>query len=280
MTDSANIPESLITPNSRYEPYYDYLAENVVTKFYEIRFKKLQALSLKAVLKRKNPYLYKAKNIAIASDLVKGTIDAFLSSQEETLFGGLLEKFAIFVSERLDKGFKSLLPSVDLEFERDDKYYIVGIKSGTNWGNADQIARMRSNFKVNRATLKAKGIIKEIVAVNGCIYGKDSMPLKNSHDREEIYYKYAGQDFWQFISGDDEFYKEIIKPIDKEAQKKDEDFKKEYAAKVNEMTLEFTKDFTTNNQIDWEKLLDYTSKRKEAKPKAEKKSVKKKQTKP
>jgi site-specific DNA-methyltransferase (cytosine-N4-specific) len=279
MTDSPNIPDSPITPASPYQPYYDFLAKNVVEAFYNTRLAKLKLLSLDKVLKRKNPYLYKAKNIEIVSDLVKSTVDAFLSSQEETMFGDLLEKFAIFVSHTLYGGFKSSLPSVDLEFERDDKYYIVGIKSGTNWGNADQIARMRDNFKANRATLKDKGITKEIVAVNGCIYGKNSVPLKtDANDSERSYYKYAGQEFWLFISGDDEFYKEIIKPIDKEARKKDETFKKEYFAKINEMTADFTNGFMKNNQIDWEKLLDYTSKRKEVKPKEEKKSRRKKQS--
>ncbi len=73
--------------------------------------------------------------------------------------------------------------------------------------------------------------------------------------------KYAGQDFWHFISGDDNLYREIITPIDKEAREKDEAFKKAYAAKVNEMTQDFIENFMTDNQIDWLKLVDYVSKR-------------------
>ncbi|MBD0372728.1 MAG: hypothetical protein ICV60_17925 [Pyrinomonadaceae bacterium] len=45
--------------------------------------------------------LFKAKNIELAQDLVKGIVDAHLSSQEETVFGNLLEGFAIYVSEKL-----------------------------------------------------------------------------------------------------------------------------------------------------------------------------------
>jgi hypothetical protein len=37
-------------------------------------------------LKRKNPYLFKAKNILTAQDLVKNLLDAYLQSQEETTF--------------------------------------------------------------------------------------------------------------------------------------------------------------------------------------------------
>jgi hypothetical protein len=257
--------------SSPYQAYYDYLAEHVITPFYNIRLKGLNSLRLADVLKRKNPYLFKAKNIELAQDLVKSIVDAFLSSQEETMFGNLLEGFAIFVSAQLYGGFKSKLPSLDLEFERDDKYYIVGIKSGINWGNSDQISGMKNNFKSARQHLRAAGVTKEIVAVNGCIYGKDRNPLKNKkrikgdgvidEELDKVYYKYAGQDFWHFISGDDNLYREIIVPIDEEAREKDETFKKAYAAKVNEMTHDFTTNFTTNNQIDWVKLVDYVSKR-------------------
>jgi len=247
---------------SPYQGFYDYLAEHVITPFYGVRLKGLQGLNLAAVLKRKNPYLFKAKNIELAGDLVKGIVDAFLSSQEETIFGNLLEGFAIHVSHTLYGGFKSELKSVDLEFERDGSHYIVGIKSGTKWGNSDQVNRMRDNFKAARRILRKRGVTSEVVAVNGCIYGRENTPFKTHQDREKRHYKYAGQAFWHFISGDDNLYREIITPIDHEARQKDETFKKAYAAKVNEMTQDFTNNFMTpENQIDWLKLIDYVSKR-------------------
>lgn len=256
--------------SSIYQIYYDYLVENVLNPFYEKRFDKLKKLKLKDVLRRKNPYLFKAKNIELAGEFVKSIVDAYLSSQEETIFGNLLESFAVFVSSTLYNGFKSDLNSIDLEFERDGFYYIIGIKSGTNWGNSDQINRMKDNFKKARRILRERGVNSEIIAINGCMYGKDSNPLKNKRkfkntvvdeEADKVYYKYAGQDFWSFISGDDNLYQEIIVPIDKEAKKKDELFKATYAAKVNEMTADFTSYFMLNYQIDWVKLVDYVSKR-------------------
>ena len=245
-----------------YQLYHDYLAQHVITPFYNIRLEKLQNLKLASILQRKNPYLFKAKNIELAGDLVKGVVDAFLSSQEETIFGNLLEGFAVFVAQHLYGGVKSELKSVDLEFARAGVYYIIGIKSGVSWGNADQINRMRDNFKAARKLLRKRGVTGKIVAVNGCIYGKDRNPLKRHADPEKQYHKYAGQAFWEFISGDDNLYRAIITPIDKEARRKDDTFKKAYAAKVNEMTQDFTTNFmTTDNQIDWAKLIDYVSKR-------------------
>lgn len=246
-----------------YTLYFDFLAKNVMTPFYEKRFEKLNELKLDTVLKKKNPYLFKAKNIETAGEFVKSALDAFLSSQEETMFGDLLERFAIFVSGHLHGGFKSSLPSVDLEFQRDNVYYIVGIKSGIAWGNSDQVNRMRDNFKAAKLKLRQNPQNpKEIVAVNGCIYGKDYSPLKNSADPDKTYYKYAGQHFWEFISGDSDLYKEIIKPIDDQSKQKSEAFKKAYNGKINEMTKDFVEKFITDNQIDWTKMIEFVSKKK------------------
>lgn len=246
---------------SQYQDYYDYLGEHVITPFYSNRLANLNSLDLKTVLKRKNPYLFKAKNIELAQDLVKGIVDAYLSSQEETVFGNLLEDFAIYVSHRLYGGFKSERVGIDLEFSRNDIYYIVEIKSGPSWGNSSQISQMKTNFKLVRIALRQEGVTMDIVAANGCIYGKDRNPLKASNDPDKTYYKYCGQQFWEFISGDTNLYREIIVPIDEEARQKDETFKAAYAIKVNEMTQNFMSNFMTEGQIDWIKLVDFVSKK-------------------
>ena len=232
-----------------------------MTPFYLKRLEKLESLRLSDVLKRKNPYLFKAKNIELAGDLARSIVDAYLSSQEETLFGNLLESFAIYVAQTLHGGFKSNRKSLDLEFERDGKYYIVGIKSGTAWGNSDQIAAMKNNFKAARLAIRKERKKIDIVAVNGCIYGRDNNSLKSDEDKDKIYFKYAGQEFWKFLSGDDELYREIIVPIDEEARQKDEAFKRAYNAKVNELTLDLMLNFVAEGQINWPKLVDFVSAR-------------------
>ena len=245
-----------------YQDFHDYLTQHVMEPFYVGRLEKLKSLALNEILRRKNPYLFKAKNLELAGDLVKSTVDAFISSQEETIFGNLLEGFAIHVSNTLHGGFKSTLKSIDLEFTRQKAYHIVGIKSGVSWGNSDQVNKLRDNFKLAREVLRARGVKDEIIAVNGCIYGKDRRPFKKHNDPEKQYYKYAGQEFWYFVSGDDELYREIITPIDQEARLKDETFKKLYTAKINEMTQEFLANFLTlEGLIDWLKLIDFVSRR-------------------
>jgi hypothetical protein len=65
-----------------------YVNENIV-EFHNKRIAILSRLSLKQLL-GKNPYLFRAKNITKASDLIDGTMSAFLSSSEEKLFGDFL----------------------------------------------------------------------------------------------------------------------------------------------------------------------------------------------
>ncbi len=257
------------TTEAELEDYEKFLSDNVVTPFYHERLMYMRcSMSLKEILKKKNPYLLKAKNITSSDELVRSIVESFLYSQEETMFGNKLESFAIYVSGKLDGGFKSELPSIDLEVERDGVYYIVGIKSGTNWANSDQAARMKDNFKTARDYLtKIKGVKNKIVAINGCSYGKNAkLHKQNTEDPEKSFYRLAGQDFWRFISGDNEFYKEIIKPIEDEAQERDKAFKEAFDGKINAMSSEFTNLFTFQDPervgiIDWEKMVEYISKR-------------------
>ena len=114
-----------------------YVNENIVD-FHKRRIKSLEELKLKKLLK-KNPYLFKAKNINTASELVSGLLEAFLSSSEEKLFGDFLEHLAVFIAGKTCNGHKSTATGVDLEFFNKGIHYIVSIKSGTNWGNSGKV---------------------------------------------------------------------------------------------------------------------------------------------
>jgi len=244
------------------EEIQSFIAQKVISPFYEKRLNKLKSLQLNAVLKRKNPYLFKAKNIQTAEELVKYILDAFLSSQEETIFGNLMEDLAIHVCQKVFGGQKAeqgKYKSVNLIFGRNRKIYIVSIKSGPAWGNKDQIDRMVNNFISDKEIL-ATTTKNELVAVNGCMYGKDNRPLKGDGDRS--YYKLCGQEFWSLVSGDDDFYQRIVVPIDKEAKVRDERFKKVYFSKINELTKDLSNEFLTDDgQINWEKIISFVSKK-------------------
>lgn len=247
-----------------YEELGAFITSDVIQPFYEIRLNRLAGASLEFIVKRKNPYLFKAKNIETAGDLAKGILDAFLSSQEETIFGDLMENLALHICSQVFNGSKAeegTYRSVDLVFERGEKLYIVGIKSGPNWGNSDQVNTMKRNFRAAKKLLRMEVGKREIIAVNGCMYGRDNSPHKVNKNPELSYYKICGQPFWELVSGDDQLYKKIIQPLDKEAKKRDGVFKELYVKKINEMTRNVVNIFYTNDNLDWEKVIDHVSKK-------------------
>lgn len=247
-----------------YEKLNSFIASDVIKPFYEIRLARLKYAKLSDISKRKNPYLFKAKNIDTAGDLAKSILDAFLSSQEETIFGDLMENLAIHVCHQVFNGKKAeegKFRSIDLIFDRDKKTYIVGIKSGPNWGNSDQVNIMKRNLKTAKKFLRVELKKNNIVSVNGCTYGRDNHPHKVNKNPDLSYYKICGQPFWELISGDNQLYKKIIQPLDKEAKKRDDVFKVLYIKKINEMTRDVVDFFYTKDNLDWDKIIDYVSKK-------------------
>ncbi|RMF04454.1 MAG: cytosolic protein [Chloroflexi bacterium] len=230
----------------------DYVEKNIGT-FHTKRLKRLESLKLNNVLKRKNPYLFKAKNLQTAQDLVKTLLDAHLSSQEETIFGDFLEGLAIFINRQVFGGQKSAAEGIDLEFESGGIRYIVSIKSGPNWGNSNQIRRMRDNFKKAARILRTSNSRLHIEAVNGCCYGRDNNPDKGD------YQKLCGQRFWEFISGNPNLYTEIIEPLGHRAKERDEEFMDTYAQILNRFTFEFGANFCDDGRINWVKLVEFNS---------------------
>lgn len=225
-----------------------------IQQFHFRRLENLLSLQLNKILSRKNPYLFKAKNQNTAHDLVKSILDAHLSSQEEGIFGGFLEGLAVFICSRVYGGKKSSAEGIDLEFEKDGIYYLVSIKSGPNWGNSRQIARMKDDFKRAKRIRGTNTKGARVVAVNGCCYGKDDKPDKGD------YLKLCGQRFWEFISGDENLYTDIIEPLGHKAKEKNEQFQVEYAKVINKFTLEFSKEYCApDGSILWPKLVLFNS---------------------
>lgn len=228
--------------------------ENNIGTFHEKRIQSLDNLKLEKVLKRKNPYLFKAKYVLTADQIVRGIVDAHISSNEETIFGDWLEGLALFINSKVYDGRKSGITNIDLEFDYKKTRYIVTIKSGPNWGNSSQIAKMVSDFKTAKKTLRTSNSKMNIIAVNGCCYGIDNKPDKGH------YYKYCGQRFWEFISGEPNLYTELIEPLGHKAKERNDDFLKSYSQMINKFTKEFTTNFCCEDgAIDWNKLVKLNS---------------------
>lgn len=228
--------------------------ENNIGTFHTRRIEGLKGLDLNKVLSKKNPYLYKAKHLLLSQEIVITFTDAFVSSQEETIFGNWLEGLAIFINEKVYIGWKSGIPGIDLEFDANGVRNIVTIKSGPNWGNSKQIQKMKEDFISAQRTLRTSGAKINIRAVNGCCYGRDNRPDKGD------YFKFCGQRFWEFVSGDPELYVKIIEPLGYKSKERNEEFQLEYSKIINKFTEEFSANFVNKDgNIDWEKLIKFNS---------------------
>ena len=230
-----------------------YVEDNIGT-FHQKRISSLDSLSLSKVLRRKNPYLFKAKCVLTAEEIVKGLVDAHISSNEETIFGDWLEGLAVFINSKVYKGWKSGIQGIDLEFDHDGTRYIVNIKSGPNWGNSSQIEKMKTDFKTAQRTLRTSNSRLNVICVNGCCYGRDNNPDKGD------YFRYCGQKFWQFISGDSGLFTDIIEPLGRKSKDRNDDFIEAYSKRINVFTLEFGGLFCdSSGAIDWKKLVEFNS---------------------
>ena len=236
--------------------------EKHIAIFHQQRLEVVEAkLNLDDLLKRKNPYLFKAKNIFTAPQLIKAMADAYLQSSEETIFGNFLEGLAIFICDKvygaikLDKDGSGM----DFKFEKDGVIYVVECKAGWNWGNSSQIKQLKKNSKLAIEKWGEKG--KEVKIINGCCFGN-----KKNKSQQAGYEKICGQDFWHLISNDDELYVKIIEPIGNKAKERNEEFEKTYESFKFKLTLQFAKRFCDGGGIiDWTKLLEFNSGRKNKK---------------
>lgn len=230
-----------------------YVNENIVD-FHQRRLAAIKELSLTKLIK-KNPYLFKAKNINKASDLIESTMDAFLSSSEEKMFGDFLEGLAIFVSSKTCGGSKSSCQGIDLEFKKDETYYLVTIKSGENWGNSSQHKKMIEDMGDATKRLKQSQHVRNVQCVLGICYGKSKTTF-----HEKNYLRIVGQNFWAFISNIASLYLDIIEPIGFRAREHNDQYEKERSAISNILTKNFIEIYCDpTGKIKWDLVVKANS---------------------
>lgn len=231
-----------------------YVNANIAS-FHQSRIGSLEQLTLHALLKKKNPYLFKAKHITNAGELIKGLLEAFLSSSEEKHFGDFLEGLAIFIAGETCGGHKSTAPGVDLEFFNKGIHYIVSIKSGPNWGNSSQHKKLAQDLRDAVIRVKQSRTASSVQPVLGICYGKT-----RTNYMKAGYIKVVGQNFWYLISEDKDLYTDIIEPIGYRAKQRNEAFCAERGKVINRFTRQFLDEFCDpSGAIDWIRLVEFNS---------------------
>lgn len=221
-------------------------------RYYTSLIEKVDGLNIKKIMKRKNPYLFRAKAVNGAAQIVDAILAAFISSSEETVFGNeFFEPIAIAAVQ----GQKALAEGVDIMVERADTIYAIAVKSGTSVFNADSRKKQEQNFMA--ASKLAQQARKRFVPIVGYGYGKKKASSKG---RPKFYEELAGKDFWAELTGDDTFYIKLIRLMDKLPEKYIEDFDASYQKAANRLVREFTVEFCfEDGSIDWEKLVKFNS---------------------
>lgn len=221
-------------------------------EFYSALIAKVDQLNIKSIMKRKNPYLFRARAMNGAAQIVDAILAAFVSSSEETIFGNV---FFEPIATAASQGQKALAEGVDIMVERDNTIYAIAVKSGTSVFNASSKKKQEQNFMA--AQKLAQQVHKRFVPIIGYSYGK-----KKVSDRgvPKFYQELAGQDFWTELTGDDQFYIKLIRYMGTLPEKYVEEFEKSYQKAANRLVKEFTTEFCLEDgSIDWEKLVEFNS---------------------
>lgn len=220
--------------------------------FYTSLIRKVDSLNIKAVIKRKNPYLFRAKAMNGAAQIVDAILSAFVSSSEETVFGNV---FFEPIATAAVQGQKALAEGVDIMVERDNTIYAIAVKSGTRVFNADSRKKQEQNFMA--AGKLAQQVKKRFVPIVGYGYGKKKTTNRGV---PKYYIELAGKDFWTEMTGDEEFYIKLIRLMDKLPEKYIEEFDAAYHRASNRLVREFTQEFCfEDGSIDWEKMVEFNS---------------------
>lgn len=225
--------------------------EQCLDDFYASRITKIDKLSLKEILCKKNPYLFKALNTERASEIIEQIVTAHITASDETMFGS---QFFEPIAKKVSGGVVSPSEGVDMAVETDNTYSAYSVKSGPTPLNAS--AKKRQNDEFGSLRNRLLKLHKQFDPILAYSYGKKIAPPND----KKMYRVVAGQLFWEELTGDSEFYIKMVTLMQDIPKKHMEKYKPKYDASLNRLTVEFSKEFCQNDgSIDWEKLVRFVS---------------------
>lgn len=237
----------------------DQEIQRLLNILYEKRFKKLDDVDLKRLLK-KNPYLFRSIGIDDPSILVEAMLDAFLSSSDETFFGNdFFEPLAYWTAKNADTtADESRTVTVgsasgtDLAIETANSYLAIAVKSGTNIFNSQSTKGQSTEFLELQSRLRKLG--KEIRPIVGYGYGRHQSRGTGKAE------KHAGQAFWQLLSGEEDYYIRISDSIGKFAIAHRNVYLVSYNKTKNRILKHLMLNFVDDDgELNWQKIVEFNS---------------------
>jgi hypothetical protein len=245
----------------------DTKIEQLLGTLYERRFVQLRTLTLTKLL-NKNPYLYRAVGIQRPDHLLDGLITARISSSDETIFGNeFFEPLALWAAQnaKIDGHHASVGAGAgqDISIESATEYFAISVKSGKNIFNSQSDKGQKVEFEQLEARLKK--LKKAFHKVVGFGYGRQAQPKIPKPVQ-----KLAGQEFWQLLTGEPNFYVRISDAICKPAAAHKATFDVELLKKHSELLRQFMLEYVEEDgSVRWQKVVEFNS----ASAKPEKKAV-------
>lgn len=168
--------------------------------FLEPLKKKLQTITFRRLIARKNPYLYRTSGITSMSSLVERALTDFVSSSVEGLFGKAMEHFATALPGCL----KSSARGVDIEKRSGNGIELFAIKSGPAGYNSSIMRSQRKDLADARGVLQQqRGLM--VTTYIGFTYGRK----RRGEPREGIV-ALSSKELWEKLSGDPRFYERLL----------------------------------------------------------------------
>ena len=235
----------------------DNIVNDAMKTYHASNLKKIKNITIKKLIGRRNPYLYRAQYSDIDSkELIKITLNDFITSSIETVFGNeVFEPIAIAITAKISNGQAAPVEGVDIVVQTTQKYTAYAVKSGTNPQNASAKKRQNEEFmKIQSRVAKVKKQFDPVVAYS---YGNISDSRKSS-TKSKIYREIAGKEFWEEISGDPDMYQKISELI---GNVNNPNYQNEIANAENRLHNEFVKKGlnTTNGKVNWRKFTEFVS---------------------
>ena len=229
------------------------VVSTALEKCYERRIEKVGKIDVFGIIKRKNPYMYRAFGSNDAHTFVEDILLDAQTSSDETIFGDFFEEVAIGVAKN---GRKSTALGLDLEVWSDDQREVdlYAIKSGVNVFNSSSRERQRQAFTEAVKRLQGKKVI--VTPKVGYGYGR-----KNSSEaNKDNFVEEAGEVFWTQITDDPSFFLELIELVGVAAEQHKNNFLSEWQKCVNRQYKKFMDVFGfEDGSIDWEGIVKYSS---------------------
>lgn len=198
-----------------------------------------------------NPFLvkylaYYLTGSSSSKDIAKALIyPRVLGTSITTSFGTNLQKFC---STTLD-GYSSTTSGIDIEFidAVDGRKKYCQIKAGPNTINHDDVATIENHFTNVRRLARTNGLkigIDDLIV--GVFYGTDEQLSAHYKEINKTYPVYVGEEFWYRLTGDKNFYYDLIDSIADCAL--EEDCTNLLSKAINSLSIEIQNDPSLNNE--------------------------------